>query len=301
MAERSIIDPPTPRRGGGSGAADEAAKVAAEKDHRIEIITPEKAKQWLGADVNSHNRRISKRKIRAIARDMTNGAWDYTGDPFRFDRDGKLLDGQHRLLACIEANYSFPGLIIRDLPSAIQERLDQGMMRRAHDHLYLRGYGNSLRLAATARVLFRLKHKGETKAWGAPTNAEVLALIDKHKRLEASAGAIDNSVVGIPPSIISAVHYIGFNLLREPDIADAFLSVFSTGNPYYEGEDRDRDPAHLWRERLLRERDRGSMLRIDRQLVGTIHAWNLFSKREAVSHFRMPEDADIDGLDPARI
>ncbi|NUN01320.1 MAG: hypothetical protein HUU41_09415 [Bryobacteraceae bacterium] len=59
------------------------------------LITPELARQWL--ERNVRNRPISENTVIAYGLDMLEGRWQYDGAPIRFDTDGNLIDGQHRL------------------------------------------------------------------------------------------------------------------------------------------------------------------------------------------------------------
>lgn len=73
------------------------AKITA----KVETITPEIAKTMLGENVN--NRRISRDNVNLFAREIRNGEWRFNGEAIKFGKDGRLLDGQHRLLAVIAA------------------------------------------------------------------------------------------------------------------------------------------------------------------------------------------------------
>lgn len=68
---------------------------------KVETITPDIAKTMLGENVN--NRRISHDNVNMFAREMRNGEWRFNGEAIKFSKDGRLLDGQHRLLAVIAA------------------------------------------------------------------------------------------------------------------------------------------------------------------------------------------------------
>ena len=69
------------------------------------LITPEIAEAWLTQ--NNNNRPVSAGVIRKYARDMRADKWLFTGDAIRFDKNKNLIDGQHRLMACIAAETPF--------------------------------------------------------------------------------------------------------------------------------------------------------------------------------------------------
>lgn len=69
-------------------------------------IEPHLAESWLTKNVK--NRNLTDRIAKKYARDMASGKWKTTGDPIRFDVDGNLIDGQHRLQACVLAGGRIP-------------------------------------------------------------------------------------------------------------------------------------------------------------------------------------------------
>ena len=64
-------------------------------------VTPELATAWMGK--NTYNRLISRHTVRKYASDMERNKWTLNHQGIAFGEDGVLVDGQHRLLAVIEA------------------------------------------------------------------------------------------------------------------------------------------------------------------------------------------------------
>lgn len=98
-----------------TGATAEIMKQAAlENDGEPRVITvlvyPELAKYWLD-NFNRVNRKIQKAHIDQITRDIKEGHWmvnaqpiSFAGNPFSTDFENiRLLNGQHRLHACMKA------------------------------------------------------------------------------------------------------------------------------------------------------------------------------------------------------
>lgn len=69
-------------------------------------VTPDQAKYIL-KKCNKMNRRIKKDYVRTLRRDMENGKWYSDIDYIGFDKDGILVNGQHRLKALSEANVKY--------------------------------------------------------------------------------------------------------------------------------------------------------------------------------------------------
>lgn len=101
----------------------------------IQTITPGLAKKWLET-TNTNNRNLRKRKVSQYAAMMTRGQWLADGDTYKWDVNGVLLDGQHRLAAIVEANHTVKdAVVMHGLPPESFKVLDSGMMRTPGDAL----------------------------------------------------------------------------------------------------------------------------------------------------------------------
>lgn len=120
--------------------------------HSIIMVDTAMAKRWLSCNVN--NRPIRPRTVDRYRDDMVSGRWLLSGDPVRFNVDGELSDGQHRLTALSQCDgLSLPMLVIRGLAREAQSVMDQGVKRTPGDQLGLTGVKNANNIAATARLM----------------------------------------------------------------------------------------------------------------------------------------------------
>lgn len=118
--------------------------------HTVVVVDPDMARRFLS--LNDRNRNVRETRVVKYREDMESGRWTFAGDPIRFDATGKLVDGQHRLMALADSNVSgIPFLIIRGLPVEAQTVMDQGAKRTAADQLSMRGIKNSAPLAAAVK------------------------------------------------------------------------------------------------------------------------------------------------------
>lgn len=99
----------------------------------IETITPDTARLYL--KFNNNNRPLRKAHIRSLAFDITNGDWQVTHQGIAFDTTGKLIDGQHRLHAIIEAGIPIQMPVTRGCSSSSFSILDRGANRSPSDIL----------------------------------------------------------------------------------------------------------------------------------------------------------------------
>ena len=260
----------------------------------IVTVTPEIANAWL--DVNVKNRKVKKRAVDQYARDMLAGDWKLTGDAIRFDTQNNLIDGQHRLMACVKAGVAFDSFVMYGLPTETQMIIDAGIPRRAADAVYLAGIASPIVVAAMAKVLIK-DRTGTENSLNKCSNTEIMRCIEKHSRMPQYA--IGGGIIprGLPLSCVSYVLYVAAVLLNEKDRADAMIKVLKTGLPDYKG-----DPIHMYRERAMKTGD--TALRAPQIVhLNTIkHCWNLFAKKEAMSQLRwIKTDVAIEGLNRKKL
>jgi hypothetical protein len=116
----------------------------------IVTITPETAQRLL--DHNDGNRKITDANVKKLVRAMRNGEWTVNGEAIKISMTGRLIDGQHRLSACIEAEKPFQTLVVYGLQDEAQVTMDGGKVRSLSDHLSQKGVTDSNNVAAAARA-----------------------------------------------------------------------------------------------------------------------------------------------------
>jgi len=214
---------------------------------KIETITPQMAQNYLAS--NGPNRLISGEVIEQYAQDMANDRWSITGDAIRFNGNGTLLDGQHRLRACIKSDVPFQTLVVRGVETVSQEMMDIGFKRTLGHVLAIRGVHNATTCAAIAGNLGRIKRA--TQGAKRLSHAVLLPIFERH---EACIGKWASRLGGgrsttISPSILGAVCVMGEDILGLPDEAESFYGVFETGLAAYDG-----CAAHKLREMYIKYR-----------------------------------------------
>ena len=75
-------------------------------------VTPEMAREWLLANTDvPFNSQPGK--VDQYARDMASGHWPLMGEGIRFDEADQLVDGRHRLRACVQSGVPFLTYVTR--------------------------------------------------------------------------------------------------------------------------------------------------------------------------------------------
>ncbi|WP_309773841.1 hypothetical protein [Nitrobacter vulgaris] len=122
---------------------------------RIITIDPASAEILL-EERNEGNRPPKPNKVQQFASDMSGKRWGVTGDTIKFAPDGRLLDGQNRLAACVRANKSFTTHVVFNIDSSLFGRMDIGKPRNPADVLHIAGYKYASTLAAAVRWAYLL-------------------------------------------------------------------------------------------------------------------------------------------------
>ena len=88
---------------------------------KYEIITPSTAREYLKKNVSNY-RRIDNYRVSCYAEEMKNRTWQDNGEAIKFGKDGKLLDGQHRLTAIVRSGECVGMYVIRDVDATVFDR-----------------------------------------------------------------------------------------------------------------------------------------------------------------------------------
>lgn len=118
-------------------------------------VTPEVAAMWLAA-YNDKNRSLRESYVTRLATDMSEGKWrGRNGEAIRFDTTGRLVDGQHRLRACIAADRSFDTLLVTGVDPEDYLTIGIGQRKSMADFLGpVHGEKNAVLLASTLRLVY---------------------------------------------------------------------------------------------------------------------------------------------------
>lgn len=93
-----------------SGSVVRMPRKGSKPSLEIITVTPEMAVQIL--ERNELNRPLNDQHVHRIARQITEGKWKFNGDTIKVADDHSVVDGQHRLWACIEAKQSIETVIV---------------------------------------------------------------------------------------------------------------------------------------------------------------------------------------------
>jgi hypothetical protein len=117
---------------------------------RIIDIDPKTAKILL-EERNKGNRPPKPNKVQQFSSDLSLDRWGLTGDTIKFGSDGRLLDGQNRLAACVRSDTNLRSHVVFNIDPSLFGRMDIGKPRNAADVLHIAGYKYASTLASALR------------------------------------------------------------------------------------------------------------------------------------------------------
>ena len=249
---------------------------------RMIVVTPELAKRWLSKEINSRNRKIQKSHIKAIARDIARERWmvnaqpiSFTADPFDPDSEGKLrlLNGQHRLYAVIEADMPIEVPIAVNIPEEAFATFDIHAKRQIKP---TNSPIDNRVLAAAARLQWKEDNNMSLLEAGiSPTASELMDTIEAHPGLAEfyprarRSGMRDIGSAGVLSYFFYRVHREASNL------APSFLDGLEYGGI------STANPAHALREEMLKA-DKVSRRDTLARLMSAWNAFKTWKRKEAV-------------------
>lgn len=214
-------------------------------------ITPEMAEVMMERNKSDEwaNRPRSATALKRFVRTISEGRWAYTGETVVFSITGRLLNGQHRLTACIQAGAPIETLVAFGVDDAAFKFMDIGVKRTAGHILAIEGVPNYHWAAAALRIIYAYS---SNPIWSGapggfmPENDELLEFYYAHNDINKSRSAARSmwNEKLLTPAWAGALHYICAQKNRQQ--ADGFFETVASGI----GIKSKQSPEYLIRSRL---------------------------------------------------
>lgn len=253
-------------------------------------VTPEKAVEYLTK--NTQNRRLDMFHVRKLAKEMTSGNWINNGDSIRFNSEGELIDGQHRLNAVVRAGVSVDMIVITDIedPNAFKTIDTNGKPRNVGQVLGLMGVKNNTLASSVARRLIAWENTMDKSKWDLNSTEfrfvsakEIIDYVEKNnEEIQQAILQMKSSLVfkrcGAGTGLLTAVIII--NRYDEEKAFD-FIEMLKTG--YHPMVD---SPVIALRDRLLTPPERRGQKWENELLACVIKAFNCFLHEKPLKALR---------------
>lgn len=212
----------------------------------VETVTRELAQEYLKAG-KGDNRSLSMSHVAELVGKQKRGEWVTNGDALRFDTEGQLRDGQHRLKMVEHTGIPIEVVVIRDIEPAAFSTMDVGKRRSFSDVLGIEHEKYPDQLSLTVQFVWRYisrNMKGHVGSY-----EEMQTLLHAHPQIRDSILFYRGlkQATGAPgySGVTMSLHYL-FSRVDEKK-ANNFISRYITGLH----ADEETDPIHVTREQVM--------------------------------------------------
>ncbi len=220
-------------------------------------VTPELAKNWLA--MNTRNRSSRPNQVKYLSQSFLSEGGRFTTDCIAFRTDDTILNGQHRLEACVQTQVSFPALVLRGVPDDVDEVEDHVAPRLARDLVRTKAPGikNSKDKTTIPKLYWRFKEMRADASWTAARwdkqiytkNCIAEYVIDNDKKLSWALKLVHNNnadLVFFPRSTFAAAALVLAD--QHKGATQVFFQRLATGEGLESG-----DPLLWLRNYLLKQ------------------------------------------------
>lgn len=262
------------------------------------MISPELAAKLL--ERNENNRKPKRRAIQQYARDMVEGNWNPDASDLKFDRQGRLIDGQNRCMASVEAGVPFPTLVRTGLDSDARDHVDQGVRRTAGDSFYMRQLQDPNNIAAAINM--RVRYDRTVNEFGGRqaqdrrvpmTHAELIEYLETHQQFERMvplATQMQREGPGVPRSVYLAA--LATFAESSEKMAREFAEKFIDGQRTGTGDPLVALDRYLARAKSPAELRTKSRNRNLQHLGAFVRVWNAFLHGDPLDRLQI-KDTDL--------
>jgi hypothetical protein len=229
---------------------------------------------------NTGNRKVTRRKLEVLARQMSDGEFENTGEPIIISAEGILNNGQHRLMAVLEAGAVVDMDVRFGIPRRVFTKTDTGAPRTGGDVLTIAGTAHGGQVASAVRLVVLYRRGLPESIREFVSNDEIARAYGRWSGIAEVAQrlAAYNFPKGVRSTPLLTTAYLAS---RSPGKAklDNWLYTLATGL------DASRDnPAYQLRERLMRgiEAPIGTREGLLERFALMIKSWNLCAADETV-------------------
>lgn len=248
------------------------------------IITPLGALAML--EFNTNNRRLKQNKVDRLVQSIIEGHWFLSPDAITFDRNGVVINGQHRLQAAVEANRAIEVLMLSGADPASRQIVDTGTRRSLADALVMNGVTSYAHgLAAAANLHYRYTHRnlaltntGTVGSYDRPGHDVMLDYIGQHPEIgEATSEGMALYLNHRAFSASAATCFVAISRGIDAGLSDEFITKLIAGTNMAED-----DPVLALSKLLRNMHNQVGRRRAEWSLAAAIKAWNYTRHGRAV-------------------
>jgi hypothetical protein len=126
----------------------------------------------------------------------------------RFDANGALRDGRHRLSAVVASGVAVPMEVARGLSEDAVQTIDTGRSRSFADALHIESVANARALASVAKWLWRYEAGAMTGRARTPSHAELREVVARYPGVHDAVREVQRSKEFQPHAVLAFVYTV---------------------------------------------------------------------------------------------
>ena len=233
----------------------------------VETLLPEQAEEMLAA--NDENRPLKFRHVERLSAALRDGRWKPNGESIKISEDGRLLDGQHRLTACVKTGIPLTTVVARNVSKDAYATIDIGSKRTAADLL-----GKVYKVPSSGGVAASIRWLVALRRGAAISNTQldpdqVAEEYERNQHIVNYVNKVSHFKI-CTPALAAALFFLFAE--KDRNAADAFFYQLDTGEGLEAG-----DPVLILRNKLMSIRimtQRKTTISKDEMAAMIIRAWN---------------------------
>lgn len=248
----------------------------------VETISPAIAKKLLAGNVV--NRPLRKARVDLYAKYMANNQWRVTGESIVLSPTGQLLQGQHRLSACIQADAPFTTVVVRGVEPTAMGVMDTGLARTASDMFSMAGIHNTAGQAAMVRQLIGIKggFATNTSRMSLITRDELMTFYNEHSEELGAAWTLARETgIALRYSRAAWASLAFLVMEADADMASEFFAGLGSGVGLAAG-----DPRLALRGYFLNATAQRRGIEFPEQVAMGIKTWNSWLSGHQTTHVK---------------
>lgn len=234
---------------------------------------------------NGKNRPLNKENLSFLESEIKRGQFKSTGEAIKVSKTGRLLDGQHRLMAIVNAKPEQPitMLVVRGLEDEVFKFIDTGRKRTASDILSVQGIANATAIAGMAKFIINfdrglyssaVDHQNKKKARNTNNDISQFVINNKDRLFESFRHGYSKDNKIINKGLLASFHFIVSKISRES--ADLFVDKLSNGQSL-----ESNDPIYILRQKFLSDIRAINKMSPTERIALMCKAWNLHRKLQS--------------------
>ncbi len=247
----------------------------------VTFITPAQALEMIKANAENQ-RNVSAKNLIRIENNFRKESFVLNGESLIRSESKRILDGQHRLHACVNTQEGFWTVFVDNIPDAYFATIDSGKARSFADVLKIRGDSYPSLLAPAAQRLGEYMKSARSVGNSRPlSNNELNDVVEQSPQLSDSVRFCSKMVHGLTSAAnIAWLHFLATDG-GCGERMEEFLQKLGSGTML-----SDDSPVYWLRKRLEANRISKAKLPAREIIALIIKAWNAYASGTPVKSLK---------------